>query len=413
MLQNKGSKGYRYVEIVMMAVLLLFVARLFLVAGTMVSSNEGKKTAAENILDGIEGLTQSAVKQLIPVLNTTHWDKENKSGIKMAGIKEFISSEILPFGSYIDDYEAPAVAMVSNMDQVPIYFYEDEVTESHEPQEEVQAVTTTTNKKNPKPEKTQYSLKQLSDFNFLVKNFYTVDSTAKVIKSELNAKKLLNKNMHINLDGQEPKILIYHSHTSEDFIDSRPGRSSDTILGVGTVLAKELEDKYGIPVYHDKTVYDIIDGKLDRNKAYSMSLNGIEKILKAHPSIEVVIDLHRDGVGKDTRLVTNINGKETAQIMFFNGVSRTAMNGDIGYLKNPNKEGNLAFSLQLQLAAASKYPGYTRRIYIKGYRYNLHVKPRSLLVETGANTNTVGEAKNAMYPLADILNDVLRENSSQ
>ena len=98
-----------------------------------------------------------------------------------------------------------------------------------------------------------------------------------------------------------------------------------------------------------------------------------------------------------------------AQIMFFNGLSRTAMNGDIGYLKNPNKETNLAFSLQMQLKAAELYPGLTRKIYLKGYRYNLHLKPRSLLIEAGAQTNTKKEVKNAMKPLARLLYEVLKQ----
>lgn len=75
--------------------------------------------------------------------------------------------------------------------------------------------------------------------------------------------------------------------------------------------------------------------------------------------------------------------------MFFNGVSRLAKKGDIGYLYNPNKEGNLAFSLQMQLLCGKYYPDLTRKIYIKGYRYNLHLVKRAMLVEVGAQNNTV------------------------
>ena len=89
-----------------------------------------------------------------------------------------------------------------------------------------------------------------------------------------------------------------------------------------------------------------------------------------------MIDLHRDGVGNNTHLVTSIDGKKTGQIMFFNGLSRTKKNGDIAYLKNPYIQDNLAFSMQMQLAAAKKYPGFTRRIYLKSYRYNMHLMPK-------------------------------------
>ncbi len=96
-----------------------------------------------------------------------------------------------------------------------------------------------------------------------------------------------------------------------------------------------------------------------------------------------------------------------AQVMFFNGLSRTTKTGNIDYLANPYIADNLAMSFQMQLKAAEYYPGFTRRIYLKGYRYNMHYCPKTLLVEVGAQTNTVQEAMNAMVPLADVLNKVL------
>ena len=157
----------------------------------------------------------------------------------------------------------------------------------------------------------------------------------------------------------------------------------------------------------DDGVYDYRDGKLDRSRAYTYALEGIQGILQKYPSIEVVLDLHRDGVAEGTRLVTEINGKPTAKIMFFNGTSQTP-DGPIEYLPNPNREANLAFSFQMQLKAAGMYPGFTRKIYLKGLRYNQHVRARSTLIEVGAQTNTYEEARNAMEPLAHILDQVLR-----
>ena len=120
-----------------------------------------------------------------------------------------------------------------------------------------------------------------------------------------------------------------------------------------------------------------------------------------------MIDLHRDGVGANTHLVTEVDGKKTAQIMFFNGLSRTKANGDISYLYNPYIEDNLAFSLQMQIAATKMYPGFTRHIYLKSYRYNMHLMPKTLLIEAGAQTNTVEEMRNAMELLAATLDSVL------
>ena len=151
----------------------------------------------------------------------------------------------------------------------------------------------------------------------------------------------------------------------------------------------------------------LVDGKLDRSHAYNYALEGVTGILQQNPSIEVVLDLHRDGVDESVHMVTEVNGKPTAKIMFFNGMSQTP-EGPIEYLPNPYKEDNLAFSLQMQLNAAAYFPGFTRNIYLKGLRYNLHLRPRSSLIEAGAQTNTYEEARNAMEPLAELLDMVLR-----
>ena len=148
-------------------------------------------------------------------------------------------------------------------------------------------------------------------------------------------------------------------------------------------------------------------GELDRSQAYTYSLDGVTKILQENPSIQVVLDVHRDGVAEETHLVTEIDGKPTAQIMFFNGTSQTP-EGPIEYLPNPNLENNLAFSFQLKLCAEAYFPGFTRKIYLKGLRYNLHLRGRSALIEVGAQNNTYEEARNAMEPLSELLDMVLR-----
>lgn len=181
-------------------------------------------------------------------------------------------------------------------------------------------------------------------------------------------------------------------------------------MGVGSYLTQILEEQYGIAVYHDETAYDVIDGVLDRSKAYENAYNNVSKILKENPSIEVVIDLHRDGVDEETHLVTEVNGKRTAKIMFLNGVSRSNMNGEIDYLKNPNKLTNLAFSFQMYLAGKEHYGDYVRKIYVRSLRYNLHLLPRTALIEVGAQNNTLEEEKNAMEPLAAILDKVLSKD---
>ena len=176
---------------------------------------------------------------------------------------------------------------------------------------------------------------------------------------------------------------------------------------MGDELTRILQEDYGIPVYHDRTIYDVVDGVEDRSRAYDYASDGVDAILQQYPSIEVVLDIHRDGVREDVHLVREIDGVPTAQIMFLNGVSRTKENGDIDYLYNPYKKDNLAFSLQMHLEGKAMYGDLMRRIYVRGYCFNLNKMARSSLIEVGAQTNTVAEAKNAMVPLGAILYKVL------
>jgi len=253
------------------------------------------------------------------------------------------------------------------------------------------------------------SLDKLKDFDYLISNFYTVDSSTMISGEDLPVEEMLNKDMNIDAKSEGPKVLIFHTHSQEAFIDSEAGNPDDSIVGTGAYLAQLLTDKYGIEAIHHEGVYDLVNGDLDRSRAYELAKPEVEAILNKYPSIEVVIDLHRDAVKESTHLVTEINGKQTAKIMFFNGMSRTRTNGEIAYLNNPNRADNLAFSLQMQLAAGEKYPGFTRRIYLKAYCYNMHLKPKTLLIEAGAQNNTVEEVKNAMEPLAEVLHSVLTE----
>ena len=150
-----------------------------------------------------------------------------------------------------------------------------------------------------------------------MRSFYTVDKTTSITSEQLNAPELVQMDLRMQTGKEQPQILIYHSHSQEEFIDSVPGDPSTTIVGVGAYLATLLRDTYGYNVIHVTDTFDIVDGKLDRNQAYTFAQERISQILEENPSVEVVIDLHRDGVPEGKRLVTNVNGKETAKIMIF------------------------------------------------------------------------------------------------
>ena len=252
------------------------------------------------------------------------------------------------------------------------------------------------------------SPEKLADKNYLLEHFFVVDAATTAEAASLNAAEYLAKDMTLKLEKDQPQILIYHSHSQETFADSRTGEEADTVVGVGDYLTEILEQKYGYQVIHVREHFDVIGGEIDRSRAYDFAREYVEKVLEENPTVQVLIDLHRDGVPEGKRLVTKIGGRDTAQIMFYNGLSYTVNQGKISYLPNPYIEENLAFSFQLEYTAAEYYPGFYRCIYLAGLRYNLHLRPRALLVEAGAQTNTVQEVKNAMEPLGDILNRVLK-----
>lgn len=236
----------------------------------------------------------------------------------------------------------------------------------------------------------------------LLKEYYIVDNVTSAAPSLFDPEELLNTDLTITPDKEKYQILIYHTHASEEFCDSRAGVEEDTVRGPGEKLAQCLR-AYGYGVYHDMTAYDRKNGEDNRNYAYSTARPKIEQFLKEHPEVEVIIDLHRDSGAKRT---WNYQGEEVAKIMLFNGLCRNA-NGPMKDLENPNLKQNLAFSLQVNLAGRALYPGMMYKIYLKNYRYNEHFRERYLLVELGTEENTVAQAYGAMPPFAEAIHSVL------
>ena len=351
----------------------------------------------------IQSVQENAERLYMPGVTYT----EKKQGkIRMTEAVVHMASALIPLGNYVTEREA--AELLTEDEATYALLAKKQAEEENSVDENGQLIG------EDKSEETRQasvptmdlSMDRLNDFEYLVSNFYTVDSVTYINPSELNASELLGKDLRIDLCTGGSKILIYHTHSQETFADS-DNDPSTSIVGIGRYLTEILNDKYKIPTMHHEGVYDLIDGKLDRSEAYEFAKPEVEQILAENPSIEVVIDLHRDGVADTTHLVTEINGKPTAQIMFFNGLSRTRVNGDLAGMANPYLQDNLAFSLQMKIAAETKYPGFARRNYLRGYKYNMDLMPRMLLIEAGAQTNTVEEMRNAMEVLADLLNSVL------
>jgi stage II sporulation protein P len=244
-----------------------------------------------------------------------------------------------------------------------------------------------------------YSEQQLAEPGFIKSAFYAEDATTQIRTDQLQYDTLMGFDATLKQDNSNVQILVYHTHSQEAYIDSIPGDPSTSIVGVGEHLCEILRTQYGFNVLHHTGEYDVES----RDNAYSNAMVGLDSVLAEHPTIEVMIDLHRDQTNPDTKLVTTIQDRPTARFMFFNGLCYTRALGELTNLPNPYVQDNLSFAFQMHLAAEEFYPGLTRRIYLKGYRYNLHYRPKSVLIELGSQTNTVEEAMNACDPMAHII----------
>lgn len=380
----------------------------FLEKKTQIPSYEDRETYEKIVGENGKYLGERIRPEQIVAENEEETSKQNRNAVseveetpapkKLPKSEETLVPEETP-----ESEETPVPEEPAQSEQTPAVEPETPILEEPDQHESTETLAATV----PHPE-IDLSPAKLADYDYLLGQFYIVDSNTEADAVQINAKDFLQQDFKISKDTETPQILIYHSHSQETFADSREGEEADTIVGVGDYLTQLLAETYGYQVVHIKEQFDMASGELDRSAAYDYARDYLEPYLQEHPDIQVIIDLHRDGVPEDRRLVTEINGKPTAQILFYNGLSYTITKGSLDYLPNPYIQQNLAFSFQLEYQAAQYYPEFYRGIYLAGYRYNLHLRPRSILLEAGAQTNTVQEVKNAMEPFADILNRVLQ-----
>ncbi len=383
-----------------------------LIIGSIAIYELGKEKEQDTISMGDllkESVEESFFNSFFPTLSMS--DINVKNGKSDYLLSMFISSS-LPICGYMEEFLLPNVYIEREDNNTLEEDFKQEAYVIEDVSEEMLSLLQAENGFSKESEnlfvKNNYKIQNYNWSGYesteeFVKEFYTVDSVTEAVPELFELESLLEMDMTMKQNNDLPQILIYHTHSQEAFVDSTPGNRDTTIVGAGDLLTKILTEEYGYNVIHHIGEYDVPS----RDYAYSKSLPALEQILLENPSIEVIIDLHRDGVGENTHLVTDLNGNKTAKIMFFNGLSRTRKNGAIGYLENPNLQENLAFSFQMQVAANEYYPGLTRKNYLNGYRYNMHLRGKSLLIELGAQTNTVEEIKNALAPLAHILDIVL------
>ena len=210
----------------------------------------------------------------------------------------------------------------------------------------------------------------------------------------------------------KPQILIYHTHTTESYeeydstcYDTRnTWRSTDNnnnMAAVGEALKQALEAK-GFVVLHDTRQHDYPS----YNGSYERSRETVQQYLKEYPTIQVLLDVHRDAILYEddsiAKPVAEVDGRKAAQIM----VVSACDDGTVGV---PGWRDNLRLAAALGAEGQRQAPGLMRPVFFAYRHYNQDLSPRSLLLEFGSNGNTLEEAVYAARLFGPVLADVLRD----
>ncbi len=216
---------------------------------------------------------------------------------------------------------------------------------------------------------------------------------------------LMERRLELDLDSGEPTVLIVHSHATECFTKG-PGeefdchalfRSKDTnynMVSIGDALAEQLEAA-GIQVIHDRTLHDY----MNYDGAYDSSRKSVEEYLELYPSIQIVLDLHRDALqnadGSYYAPLAMVDGQEAAQLMLVMGTNATYY--------HPNWQQNLSLALKLQALMEQEAPGLTRSTALRPGRYNQDLSTGYILIECGSAGNTHAQVLRSVPVLASAI----------
>lgn len=245
----------------------------------------------------------------------------------------------------------------------------------------------------------------LNDVTYRRKNCY-VKNVTDYTKAEVETELLAPVDFKVEKNSELPQILIMHTHATESYQNysdlyydpayaCRDTDNSKNMVSVGKIIADRL-NQLGYNTLHDTTLHDYPN----YNGSYDRSKKTVENYLAQHPSIKVVLDVHRDAIERSdgTRIkpVVAINGKRYAQVMIISGA-------DNGYLNMPNFRKNLRFASHLQNSMETLYPGFTRPILFDYRNYNQQLTTGSLLIEVGGHANTLEESQNSAQLIAQSL----------
>lgn len=232
--------------------------------------------------------------------------------------------------------------------------------------------------------------------------------------STLNSSQYQNE---VRVTKENPRILLYHSHAGETYSDSPEGNyhsqtnKDKSVLAVGNLITEEL-DKRGWGVVHNTTYNDYPEF----NKSYQKSLETIQSMINKYKTIDIAVDLHRDGrtlidtntnkvipeaVQKEhERMTTTIDGEKVAKFFFVVGK------------RNPNYEQVKALADDITAFAQKKYPNLVGGVTTKpAGRFNQFVAKNHMLIEVGSNGTTSDEAKASAKYVAQILDEYFKNKN--
>ena len=216
---------------------------------------------------------------------------------------------------------------------------------------------------------------------------------------------LIQRPLNWDLTGEEPTVLIYHTHATESYTpqpgenyqESSPYRTlSDqyNMVSIGDRVAQLLEAG-GVKVIHDRQLHDYPD----YNTSYNSSRSSVQSYLNQYPSIQLVLDIHRDASGDNNNQMTTsatVDGEPSAQIMLVSAIGTDAR-------PVPRWRENLAMGLKLQTQLERTAPGITRYVNLRGSRFNQDLSTGAILVEIGAAGDTHEKAMRAAEVLAEAI----------
>lgn len=235
-----------------------------------------------------------------------------------------------------------------------------------------------------------------------------------VNKTDIDIEGILKEKIDLSVSKDKPSVLIFHTHTTETYqildrgfyetnFKTRTKDSGQNMLRVGVAICQEIE-ALGYSVIHDTEIHD-----LSYNGAYAHSRKKIEEYLKKYPTIQIVLDIHRDAIqqndGTKIKPTATVQGKKAAQIMIISGCQEKG-----NPIENfPDWRYNLTFAVHLQNKLEIMFQGITRPLYFCPRKYNMNVSHCSLLVEVGSDANTLEEAVYTGKCLGVALGEIMKE----